>query len=127
MILYIDTTQPAAKIAIYNDSRIIDSESWNAVGNLTETLLVHIDRLFAKNQIVLRELSMIVANPGPGSFTGLRIGITTANALAFALNIPVLEATCADKISHGDIPGSYQQGVKPKYGGEPKITCPKSS
>jgi len=55
-----------------------------------EDLLGNIDTLLASNQIDKRELSCVVVSAGPGSFTGIRIGIATAQGLGMGLNIPVL-------------------------------------
>jgi len=53
-------------------------------------LLVKIDKILSQNQVKLDNLKAVIVNQGPGSFTGLRVGISTANALAYALKIPVI-------------------------------------
>jgi tRNA threonylcarbamoyl adenosine modification protein YeaZ len=57
--------------------------------NQSTDLLPLIDKFLKNNQIKLNDLTGILVNLGPGSFTGVRIGVTTANALAWSLNIPV--------------------------------------
>lgn len=47
------------------------------------------EELLARHNLTLKNLTAIEVNPGPGSFTGLRVGITIANTLAYLLNIPV--------------------------------------
>lgn len=54
-----------------------------------QILLPMIDRLLGQYAIGLRDLSSIEVNTRPGSFTGIRVGIAIANALSFALKIPV--------------------------------------
>jgi len=55
----------------------------------SQKLLELIDEALKKENIKLTDLSEIEVNLGPGSFTGLRIGVSTANALSWALKIPV--------------------------------------
>lgn len=55
----------------------------------TQVVLPMIEELMGKSSSELRDIGWIEVNTGHGSFTGLRVGIAVANALAFALNIPV--------------------------------------
>ncbi|MEK7580930.1 MAG: tRNA (adenosine(37)-N6)-threonylcarbamoyltransferase complex dimerization subunit type 1 TsaB [Patescibacteria group bacterium] len=55
----------------------------------SQVLLPMIDTLLKKNKITLAQIKEIEVNSGPGSFTGTRVGVSIANALGFALNIPV--------------------------------------
>lgn len=54
-----------------------------------QVLLPLIDNLLRKHGVKLTDITAIEVNTGPGSFTGLRVGVTIANALEFALRIPV--------------------------------------
>ena len=55
----------------------------------TQVVLGLIDRLLKKHNISFEDISDIKVNEGPGSFTGLRVGISIANAFSYALKIPV--------------------------------------
>ena len=55
----------------------------------SQVLLPMIVNLLKKNKLKFKDLSAIEVNVGPGSFTGTRVGVTVANALGFALNLPV--------------------------------------
>lgn len=55
----------------------------------SQTLLSLIDRLMQKQNLSFRELDEINVNLGPGSFTGLRVGVSVANTLGWALGVPV--------------------------------------
>lgn len=90
MILKIDTTDNS-KITV----EITDEKS-NKSDLLSETrkkgsqiLLPMIDSLLKKNKTKLSQITKIEVNAGPGSFTGTRVGVSVANALGFALQIPV--------------------------------------
>src|SRR4030043_2006532 len=55
----------------------------------SQVLLPMITKILKKNKISFANLTAVEVNPGPGSFTGTRVGVAVANALGFALNIPV--------------------------------------
>ncbi|MGI8420440.1 MAG: tRNA (adenosine(37)-N6)-threonylcarbamoyltransferase complex dimerization subunit type 1 TsaB [Candidatus Levyibacteriota bacterium] len=54
-----------------------------------QVVLPMLEMMLQKQQLTLQDLSEIMVNTGPGSFTGIRVGITIANTLGFLLNIPV--------------------------------------
>lgn len=61
-----------------------------AIGqNRAQAVLPMIEKLLKKHRLKIQDLSSIEVNTGPGSFTGLRVGVSIANTLAFALRIPV--------------------------------------
>jgi tRNA threonylcarbamoyladenosine biosynthesis protein TsaB len=79
-------------------------------------------------QETFREVTGIIIFRGPGSFTGLRIGISTANALAYANNIPIVGATGENWRESGLKKLRKKQNdaiVLPEYGAEPHATIPK--
>ncbi len=91
MILYINTSgADEIIIALRNAEKIIASKKISAPRQQAEKLLPAIERLLNAKKIKLSQLTkIVVANQG-GSFTSLRIGVITANALAYALKIPVV-------------------------------------
>ncbi len=90
MILYIDTSLvDSLEVYLKKDDRIIVKKKLKAKKQQAEKLLTAIEQVLNKAKVKLKDLKEIkVANSG-GTFTGLRIGILTANALAYALKIPV--------------------------------------
>lgn len=66
-----------------------DIQAKEIASNKTQIILPMIDKILKKHSLKLKDLSEIQINPGPGSFTGLRIGAAIANALSFVLKIPV--------------------------------------
>lgn len=91
MILYLDTVTDTKKIkvAILKDSFVLAKKNILAYKNQAEKLLPLIDKILKDNELKLSDIKKIKVNNRGGSFTSLRIGVVTANALAFALNIPV--------------------------------------
>lgn len=88
--LLIDTSTNFANIGLADEKKIIVSYSWDSRKNLSETLLVEIEKLFKKIKFEPEELSGIIIYLGPGSYTGLRVGVTTANTFAYSLKIPIV-------------------------------------
>lgn len=89
VILLIDTTSnEIIKVGIningqtYNIEQKLDKQK-------AQTLLPLIEKILNNKKIKLHDITEIQVNPGPGSFTGIRVGLTVANTLAFLLKIPV--------------------------------------
>lgn len=89
MILHINTKdQKVVTVGLKKDKKIIDSLSEeNEYGS--QVLLPLIVKLLKKNNLEFKDLTGVEVEEGPGSFTGLRVGASSAQALGFALNIPV--------------------------------------
>ncbi len=66
-----------------------DIQTKKIASNKTQIILPMIDEVLKKHSLKQEDLSEIRINPGPGSFTGLRVGLSIANALSFALKTPI--------------------------------------
>lgn len=120
MVLYIDTNdKEIIVLQIIRDKEVLFQNKFKARFRQAEKLLAEIDKLLSKSKIKLKDLKTIrVENKGE-SFTSLRIGVITANALGFALGIPVETETGKVKKQKGF------SVVKPEYSQEPNITVSK--
>jgi tRNA threonylcarbamoyladenosine biosynthesis protein TsaB len=67
----------------------------------TENLLVEVDSLLRKARTTCRELDLVVVSKGPGSFTGLRIGMATAKGIAFGASLPIISVPGLDVSAYG--------------------------
>lgn len=86
--LFIDTTDnKETKIELFVDNKA-DSVAENSRPKSQNTLII-IDKILKKNKTLPKDLNELYVNVGPGSFTGTRVGVTIANALAFALGLKV--------------------------------------
>jgi tRNA threonylcarbamoyladenosine biosynthesis protein TsaB len=126
LILTIRTDKPEAEIGLYDDDRKLAYETWPAHRQLAETLHSKIMELLQSQDKSLDDIQAVVAYKGPGSFTGLRIGLSVANALASSLKLPITGSTGEGWIKAGrpqlNKPG---QLVMPEYGAPVHITQPK--
>lgn len=124
MILYINTIQPEAELKLFSDSKLIASESWFSGNNQSYELLSKIGRFLKSNKLDKQAIKGVAVNTAPGSYTGARVGVTTANLLAFSLDIPVYGIE-GDFIKQ-DAKGNFQGIVLPRYRSEPFITKAKA-
>lgn len=119
--LYLDSSEPEAELIIFKDNKEVIKRKWLAHRELSRTLSGEYQKILMKAKIEKIDLSGICVFSGPGSFTGLRIGISFANALAFGLKIPVYETKKRGIINTKN----PKKVVIPFYGSEPRITKPK--
>ena len=130
MILALRTDKPEAELVLFSaaGTEQIDSVTWQAHRELSDTLLLKIDELLEKNHCSKLDLSGIVIYQGPGSFTGLRIGISVANALAYSLQVPIAAAEGEDWLKAAlkeSIQTAGSKIISPIYGAEANITRPR--
>lgn len=90
MELAIDTSTDLASIALSHEGGTMTELTWHSGQNHTVELVPNIARLLAQTKVNPRSLGVIFLAKGPGSFNGLRVGMSTAKGLAFALNIPLV-------------------------------------
>lgn len=90
MELIIDTSSSAASVALSHKGRTLASLTWQTAQNHTKELLPNLVCLLQQTKVELGSIEAIVVAKGPGSFNGLRVGISIAKGLVFALNIPLL-------------------------------------
>ena len=89
-VLSIDTSSKIASIAIIEDGKILDEMHILSEEEHSQTLMPMIEKLFKDNNMDLDDIDVIGCSRGPGSFTGIRIGIATAKAFSDAKNIPLI-------------------------------------
>jgi tRNA threonylcarbamoyladenosine biosynthesis protein TsaB len=102
--------------------------TWTAHRELGMTLHTKIKDLLQKQNLDWNDIEGIVCFKGPGSFTGLRIGLSVGNALAQANSLPIIGAEGEDWIQDGIrklAGGTNDKVVIPEYGGEVLTTKPK--
>ncbi len=128
MILCIRADSPEVYIGIWDENTEKIGENWQAGRELSTQILSIIEANCDKVAIKLNDLNGIVVYEGPGSYTGLRISISTANALGYSYNFPIAGASGDDWIESGLRKLAKTKGftpIQPVYGGEVYTTKPK--
>lgn len=127
-IISLRTDNPVAEIGLYSGHDQLAYVKWEAHRHLAETLHSKLRELLASTGIEWNEVSGIICYQGPGSFTGLRIGLSVANSIASANNIPIVGATgdgWQTRAIDSLLQGVDEKTVIPKYGSLPHITAPR--
>jgi tRNA threonylcarbamoyladenosine biosynthesis protein TsaB len=101
LVLAADTSLPILSVALVRDEALIGMMALEGRGSRNEKLLPAIDWLLTENQIDRRQLDLFAVTRGPGSFTGVRIGLATMQGLALALGKPVCAMSTHEAIAHG--------------------------
>ena len=87
-ILCIDTSSKLCGVGIFENEKLIDKIELNNGLTHSETLMPILKQILEKNSLVLKDFDLIAIDIGPGSFTGIRIGVATAKAFSDSLTIP---------------------------------------
>lgn len=129
MFLALRTDNPTAEVYLLDSTgKELHKHVWEANRQLARDLLsVLVDQLKVA-KAGFADLTGVVVYLGPGSFTGLRIGITVANTIAYAQNIPIVGAQGDDWLKLGVQRLAKNQNdriVLPHYGAEANISTPK--
>jgi len=90
MQLAIDTSTDVASLALVKDSEVQAELTWHCEESHTVELLSQLTYLLNRAKVNLQSISCVIVARGPGSFNGLRVGISTAKGLAFSLGIPIV-------------------------------------
>ena len=100
LILGISTSSNIASVALSKDAECIKELNINNNKTHSETLLPLINELLSETNIKLQDINLIACDNGPGSFTGIRIGISTVKAIAESLNIPVIAVSSLEGLAY---------------------------
>jgi tRNA threonylcarbamoyladenosine biosynthesis protein TsaB len=121
LVLAADTSLPILSVALVNDGALAGAIALEGRGSRNEKLLPAIDWLLSENGIDRRTLDLFAVTRGPGSFTGVRIGLATMQGLALALGRPVCAMSTHEAVAFGE-PG--QVAVVDDAGrGESYVSC----
>ncbi len=98
-VLGIETSGRCGGVALIDEHRVLGEITFCCDQTYSTRLLPDIKQLLEKIDLTLKDISLIAVSLGPGSFTGLRIGLSSAKAIAFALNIPIIGVPSLDALS----------------------------
>lgn len=127
MILLLDTSTPLCRLTLVENDDRYDTE-WEASRELARGLLGYLESELRRNGRTFADITGIGAFRGPGSFTGIRIGLTVLNTLADGLHVPIVGTSGDDwqtqavaKLERGE----DERIVLPVYGSGAHITPPR--
>ena len=89
-ILSIDTASNICGVSILENDKLICNLDKDTGRTHSENLMPMIDEIFNKTNLTINDINLIICNIGPGSFTGIRIGVATTKAFSDSLNIPCI-------------------------------------
>lgn len=122
------TDNPDAELYLIQGGEAVSSRRWQAHRQLSDTLHSELIELLADASAGFSDVVGVVVYQGPGSFTGLRIGLATANAYAYSLHVPIAGASGDSWIIDGIKKLSTTKAghyIQPMYGADPHTTRPR--
>ena len=90
LILSLETATTNCSVALASDGKVIAARSINSGYSHAEKINVFIHEVIDQAGFSLKDLNAIAVSSGPGSYTGLRIGVSTAKGLCYALDLPLI-------------------------------------
>ena len=87
--LLIDTSNTQLNVGLCKDKQLIDYISYEAWQRQSELLVVEIDKLLTKHNVNRKDIDGVCVGVGPGSYTGVRIGLTVAKTICYACKCPM--------------------------------------
>ncbi len=99
LVLALDTSTRQASVALSSDEKLYGEYSWQVDSNHSVELLDRVQRLFSESGLEMTELDAVVTATGPGSFNGVRVAVSVAKSLAFALQKPLVGICTLDGIA----------------------------
>jgi len=112
MLLAIDTSTRYASLALYDETGVISERTWRSHRHQSQEILPAVHNMLQQQTATASDLSAVAVAKGPGSFTGLRIGMSVGKGLCLALGIPIIAIPTLSVIAYavGD-PGGLVYAV----------------
>ncbi|MCX6053508.1 MAG: tRNA (adenosine(37)-N6)-threonylcarbamoyltransferase complex dimerization subunit type 1 TsaB [Chloroflexi bacterium] len=111
MLLAIDTSTQTIGIALYDDPIVVGENIWRCGNHHTVELTPAVQQIMKRCGVLPQDLSLLVVALGPGTFTGLRIGLAFAKGLALALHLPIIGIPTFDYLAAAQPLSDYPMAV----------------
>ena len=122
IILNIETSTEVCSVSLAKDGETLFQKESNNGLNHSQLLTVFVEDLFRENNFDLTQLDAVAVSKGPGSYTGLRIGVSVAKGLCYGLNIPLIAIGSLDSMADhvaSDVTEYFNSGSDDKV-----LICP---
>ena len=104
-ILAMDTSAKAASVCLASEERIIGEFFINTSLTHSQTLVPMIEQLCEKSEVLMESIEAVAVNAGPGSFTGVRIGVAAAKGIAFQHDLPCVSVSTLKSMAYNMLGG----------------------
>ncbi|MCB0806627.1 MAG: tRNA (adenosine(37)-N6)-threonylcarbamoyltransferase complex dimerization subunit type 1 TsaB [Bacteroidales bacterium] len=111
VFLCIETASEICSVAIADQQGVISIKESVRKNSHAEVVTVFIDSLMKENHLSVKDLDAVVVSKGPGSYTGLRIGVSTAKGLCYAGDIPLIAINTLSSMASGMIAGLHDRNT----------------
>lgn len=98
----IDSSNTDLAVGLAKDHVLIDKTEYPAWQEQSELLVAELDKLLKKNHLSRKDIAFVVASKGPGSYTGVRIALSVAKVMAFALQVPFYLSSSLEALKVAD-------------------------
>ena len=102
--LLLDSSNVFLSVGLAKEGKVVDKICYEAWQRQSEMMVSEIDNILRRNKIDKSELDGIVVGSGPGSYTGVRIGVTIAKTIAYALKIKLYAKSSLSLLKHPEFP-----------------------
>lgn len=102
-ILAVDTSATAASVAVAEENKLIGEFSINTALTHSQTLIPMMDELLKNIGLSVNDIDAVAVNAGPGSFTGVRIGVAAVKGIAFPNNLPCVSISTLESMAYNMI------------------------
>ncbi len=103
LILHLETSTTICSVCLAENGRIISLQEEISPNSHSASITLLIAQLFQQTNFTLNNLDAVAVNEGPGSYTGLRIGVSVAKGICYALNIPLINLSTTQSLAAGAV------------------------
>lgn len=102
--LLLDSSNIFLSVGLSKDGKVVDKICYEAWQRQSEMMVTEVDNILKRNNISKNDLEAVVVGAGPGSYTGVRIGVTIAKTIAYSLKIKLYAKSSLSLLKHPEFP-----------------------
>ena len=102
--LLLDSSNKYLSVGLSKDGKVADKIFYEAWQRQSEMMVTEVDNILNRNNLKKEDLDAVVVGVGPGSYTGVRIGVTIAKTIAYSLHIKLYAKSSLSLLKHGEFP-----------------------